>query len=79
MAAALPDRILEHLVGHYFYADLCRGHLMSFEWSGGMVTNEKDWTSDLGTIGGIWSFGSGSDGELYIIQGSGNVLKLAAG
>ncbi|MFQ5554097.1 MAG: PQQ-dependent sugar dehydrogenase [Acidimicrobiia bacterium] len=71
---------LSHLVGHYFYADLCRGHLMSFEWSGGTVTNSRDWTADLGTIGGIWSFGSDSDGELYIVLGSsGEVLRLAAG
>ncbi len=73
--SALPD-----LVGHYFYADLCRGHLLSFEWTGGAVTNSKDWTDDFGTISGIWSFGSDSDGELYIVRGgAGTVLRLAAG
>jgi glucose/arabinose dehydrogenase len=70
----LPD-----LVGHYFYIDLCNGRLKSFEWDGAAVANAKDWTADFGKQGGVWSFGSGSDGTLYLVFGGSGIVKRLSG
>lgn len=70
----LPD-----LVGHYFYVDLCRGHLTSFKLVGGQPTETKDWTTDFGTQGGVWSFGSDSSGDLYLIFGGSGTVKRLSG
>ena len=70
----LPD-----LVGHYFYVDLCAGRLSSFALAGGTVTEHRDWTDELGKQGGVWSFGSGSDGVLYLVFGRSGVVKRLSG
>ncbi len=59
--------------------DLCNGRLSSFELVDGSVTDHKDWTSEFGTQGGVWSFGSGSDGVLYLVFGRSGVVKRISG
>ena len=68
---AIPD-----LAGTYFYGDFCAGWIRSFRLSGGVATEHKDWTSDLGTVGALSSFGIGPDGELYVVSLNGSIYKL---
>jgi hypothetical protein len=44
----------------------------------GQVTDERDWTTELGTIGQINSFGLRGDGELFAVTHDGKVAKLTA-
>jgi glucose/arabinose dehydrogenase len=67
---AMPE-----LDGHYFYADWCGGWVRSFRFDG-TVSDEIDWSSELGAIGAITSFGTDTAGELYIATGEGTVFKL---
>ena len=62
------------LRGHYFFADFCADGLQSFRLAGGSVTNLRSW--DIGAIGNIISFGTGSDGELYVVTATGGVYRL---
>lgn len=68
---AIPE-----LDGQYFYADWCGGWVRSFEFVDGAVTNEADWTDDLGTVGQVTSFGLDHDGELLITTWEGNIYRL---
>ncbi len=61
---AMPE-----LQGHYFFSDYCGGWLRSFLWDGSAVSELRDWTSDVGTVGGITSFGTDASGELYVTAG----------
>lgn len=72
-----PD--LSDLVGHYFYVDLCRGHLRSFALVNGTVTAEADWTAEVGIQSGVWSFGSDRSGNLYLVYGNAGEVKRLAG
>ncbi|MDH3470419.1 MAG: PQQ-dependent sugar dehydrogenase [Acidimicrobiia bacterium] len=69
--AAMPE-----LGGHYFYSDWCGGWIRSFSWNGDATSDQKDWTSDLGTVGQVTSFGHDDAGELYVTTGAGLGLKL---
>jgi glucose/arabinose dehydrogenase len=60
--AAIPE-----LLGHYFYADWCGGWLRSFRYLDGLVTQQDDWSDDIGTVGSIASFGVDGKGELLLI------------
>ncbi|MHB1296924.1 MAG: PQQ-dependent sugar dehydrogenase [Gemmatimonadaceae bacterium] len=62
------------LRGHYFFADFCADGLESFRLVGGAVRERRTW--DIGAIGNIVSFGTGSDRELYVITRSGGVYRL---
>lgn len=62
------------LRGHYFFADFCADGLESFRLVGGAVTDRRSW--DIGAIGNIVSFGTGSDRELYVLSSSGGVYRL---
>jgi hypothetical protein len=64
------------LQGRYFFSDFCAGTLMSFR-----LTNTK--AKDIFTIaqaqaslGQISSFGTDSQGELYLTTFDGTVVKL---
>ena len=50
--SAIPE-----LTGTYFYSDWCSEWIRSFKYVGGQVTEERDWTEDLGMLGQINSFG----------------------
>ncbi len=57
------------LRGHYLYADLCAGLVRSFRHEDGRVVDERDWTDQVGRLGGITSFGVDARGELYATVG----------
>ncbi|MDH3189868.1 MAG: PQQ-dependent sugar dehydrogenase [Acidimicrobiia bacterium] len=69
---------IPELHGTYFYSDWCTQWIKSFKYVGGAVTEEKDWTSELGTIGQINSFGLSGTGELYAVTYDGKVAKFTA-
>jgi glucose/arabinose dehydrogenase len=64
--------------GTYFYSDWCNQWIRSFKYVDGQVTEETDWTEDLGTIGQINSFGLGGDGEMYAVTYDGVVARFVA-
>jgi hypothetical protein len=59
---ALPE-----LDGHYFYSDYCGGWLRSFRYVEGTVTDQRDWTGDVGVPGRVTSFGVDGAGEMYVL------------
>ncbi len=72
---AIPE-----LVGHYLYADWCNGSVRSFNYVGGQVTNEWDWTEMLEGAGKNWaSFGVDGDGELLLVNSIGTVYRIVRG
>jgi len=64
------------LDGHYFYADWCGGWVRSFRYEGGVVTDETDWSDDLGSVDQIVSFGRDGAGEIYIVVQEGTVFRI---
>jgi glucose/arabinose dehydrogenase len=64
--------------GTYFYSDWCSQWIRSFRYVGGQVTEERDWSSELGQIGQINSFGLGGDGEMYAVTHEGVVARFVA-
>ncbi len=72
------DEIPE-LHGTYFYSDWVRQWIRGFKYVDGTVTEEKDWTDELGgPVGSITSFGLDGQGELYAVTHEGGVFKLTA-
>lgn len=53
--------------GHYFYSDYCGGWLRSFRFDGTDVTDQVDWTDQVGVAGNVVSFGVDHDGEIYVL------------
>lgn len=69
--SAIPE-----LVGHYMYADYCRGWVRSFRVApDGSITEDREWPP-LGGLGRISSFGEDASGELYIIVHEGAVHRI---
>jgi hypothetical protein len=64
------------LDGAYLYADLCSRGIRGLQVDGETVIDERTW--DL-PVEQVYSFGQDDDGELYLLLGSGPVLKLTAG
>ena len=70
---------IPELAGTYFYSDWVRQWIKSFQFANGQVTEEKDWTDELGgPVGGVTSFGLDGHGELYLVTFEGRVYKLSA-
>lgn len=69
---------IPELQGVYFYSDWCTQWIRSFRFVDGQVTDEQDWTEDLGTIGQINAFGFDGFGELYAVTHDGAVAKFVA-
>jgi len=80
-------KALPELEGRYFYADYCTGLLRSFKWthdpsSGtaqGWVREHWDWKASLdrgGILSQVSSFGVDHDGELYIVELTGEIYQL---
>jgi hypothetical protein len=63
------------LVGHYLYADYCRGWVRSFRFDGGQVQDRAE--LGVGDVGQVLSFGEDSARELYILSSNGRVYRLA--
>ena len=60
---AIPE-----LAGHYFYSDACGGYLRSFLYADGIATEPRDWSDQVGGIGGVISFGKSATGEIYVMN-----------
>jgi len=72
----MPD-----LAGTYFYSDFCSAFIRTFRRAGGSVTDERDRTAEMAPGGGlaiasVTSFGEASRGEIYIVDGGGEVYKI---
>jgi glucose/arabinose dehydrogenase len=53
------------LAGHYLYADYCQGWVRSFRIVDGQPADAADWSSRIGALGQITSFGVDALGEIY--------------
>lgn len=68
--SAMPE-----FIGHYVYADYCRGWVRSFRTTpDGSVADEREWP--FGDLGRIASFGEDASGELYIVSHDGAVHRI---
>ena len=68
--------LIPELDGFYFYSDWCAGWLRSFVYTDGAVTNELDWSQDVGDFGQPTSFGVDAQGEIYITTWGGEIFRL---
>jgi len=64
------------LQGAYFYSDYCGNWVRSLRYDGATVSDEQDWTSQLGGVSSIVAFGEDAAGELYIISIAGSIYKI---
>ena len=72
------DEIPE-LHGTYFYSDWVNQWIRSFKFVDGQVTEEKDWTEELGgPFGQVNTYGLDGHGELYLLTHGGQVYKFSA-
>ncbi|MBA3465489.1 MAG: PQQ-dependent sugar dehydrogenase [Deltaproteobacteria bacterium] len=73
-------KALPALDGRYFYADYCTGLLRSLKWTDGNVREHWDWKAAIdreGILAQVSSFGVDHDGELYVVELTGKIYKLA--
>ncbi|MDP3983948.1 MAG: glucose dehydrogenase, partial [Acidimicrobiia bacterium] len=70
---AIPE-----IAGVYFYADWCQGWVRSFRWVDGTVTDEQDWTEELGSPGQVNAFGLDGAGEILVVTHGGDITRLVA-
>jgi glucose/arabinose dehydrogenase len=66
-------RAIPELAGHYFYGDLCGGWVRSFRHQDGRAAEQAE---HLTGVGNILSFGTDSQGELYVGVAGGTVSRL---
>lgn len=70
---------IPEIQGTYFYSDWVNQWIKGFEYVDGEVTEEQDWTEELGgPVGSVTSFGLDGHGELYITTYEGGVYKFTA-
>jgi len=70
---------IPELSGTYFYSDWVTSWVRSFEFANGGVTEEKDWTEELGgPVGQPNSYGLDGSGEMYLLTHGGQVYKFTA-
>lgn len=68
---------IPQIQGQYFFADFCSNTIWSLVLSPqGTVIAVNNWTSQLGGINSISSFGEDADGELYIVSLGGVIRKI---
>lgn len=65
--AAIPE-----LDGQFFFSDYCTGFIRSYEPDSGAV----DWTDSTGRVDSVTAFGTGGDGEMYIVSHTGSILRI---
>jgi len=73
-------KALPMLDGRYFYADYCTGLLRSLVWKNGATREHWDWKDAIdrdGILAQVSSFGVDADGELYIVELTGKIYRLA--
>ncbi|KAA3637266.1 MAG: glucose dehydrogenase [Armatimonadetes bacterium] len=64
--------LIPSLRGQFMYSDYCSGRLWSVSKSGVVV----DWSPSVGPLRNPTGFGTGSDGEVYIVTQTGTLLKI---
>lgn len=70
------------LDGIYFFADYCRSEIWSLRWNPStgeaedLVTRTGTIATDVGTIGNVAAIAEDGFGELYFVDGGGEVFKL---
>ncbi len=64
------------LHGRYFFGDYCSGRIWSFVLGGGAATQVTEWTSQLGSVPELSSFGLDAGGELYVVSLAGDVYRI---
>jgi glucose/arabinose dehydrogenase len=66
------------LVGRYLYGDFCSRRIRSFVLADGGASGEIELTDALAsaTLASITSFGEDEAGELYVVDGSGAILRV---
>lgn len=69
---------IPELAGIYFYSDWVSRWIRSFKFVDGQVTEEKDWSADLGDVGSVTTFGLDGHGELYLATYEGGLYKFTA-
>jgi glucose/arabinose dehydrogenase len=72
-------KAIPELDGVYFYADYCTAIVRSFRWARGAVYQHWNWKPVLDPefkLSTIASFGTDSDGELYVVTLDGAIYKL---
>jgi glucose/arabinose dehydrogenase len=62
--------------GTYFYGDYCAGFVRSFRLVNGQATEARSWPTLGAGVDNISSFGVDADGELYIVDHTGEVYKV---
>jgi glucose/arabinose dehydrogenase len=67
---------IRELTGHYLYSDYCTGFLRSFRMVSGSATEHRDWSTEVGALGNVLSFGTDSAGEMYILTAQGRVYRI---
>jgi glucose/arabinose dehydrogenase len=73
--------LMPDLAGRYFYGDFCDGWVRSFRIVDGAPTDLTDHTNDLfddpnSLAFDLTSFGTDAEGELYVVDQAGAVLKV---
>jgi glucose/arabinose dehydrogenase len=71
--------------GRYFFADYVSGRVWSIaitpSGSGGAASDRREHTAELGgppVLGNISSFGVDADGEIYVVNHSGSIVRITA-
>ena len=64
------------LAGQYLYADYCAGFVKGFRFVGGMVTDQRDWTTELSPGQFIQSFGEDARGDVYVMTQAGGLYRI---
>lgn len=59
--------MIPELQGTYFYSDYCGGYLRSFRFEDSLISEQDDWTEQVGTVGRVSSFGIDGLGEMYVL------------
>ena len=62
--------------GTFFFGDFCEGFVRSFRFVNGTVTDQRDWTGQIGRARSLSAFGVDADGEMYIVDLDGEVFKV---
>lgn len=66
---------IEALQGAYLFADYCASGIRAIRVEGDAVVDERRWGLDAEQV---FSFGEDNDGEIFVLLGSGPVLRLEA-
>ena len=74
-------KAIPSLFGHYVFGDYCTGKIWSFKYQNNELSEFKDLTENINLANGehtpyVSSFGEDLNGELYIIDYSGDIYKI---